>query len=54
MRSIHSASRDPSTIGKGALKLGASLLVLTAAGLSQPALAQDAPAEEELGEDAII
>lgn len=54
MRLITSDSRcDSFASGKGALKLSASLLVLASAGLAQPALAQDAQAEE-VGEDAII
>lgn len=40
--------------GKGALKLGASLMVLASVGLAQPAVAQEAVAAEEDEEDAIL
>lgn len=53
MRSIKAVSScEAPGFGKGALKLGASLLVLAAAGVAQPALAQDEPAAAEGAEAA--
>jgi TonB-dependent receptor len=58
MRLAKSASRNDSFgVGKAALKLGASLLVLTAAGLAAPAMAQDdqgGDAASADGENAIV
>lgn len=49
MTSAHTASNDSLTVGKAALKLGASLLVLASAGMAVPAFAQDdgTPADGE-------
>ncbi len=52
MKSAHSNSRRESYgLSKTALKFGASLLVLTAAGMANPALAQDAPAGDGAATD---
>ena len=57
MRLAKSASgNDSFGVGKAALKLGASLLVLTAAGLAAPAFAQDDQSDDAAaeGENAIV